>query len=94
MTESTKSNWDRKRIETLLHEEIGDPYYIDHGPEGDGHAIDKLVELLGSVRAEAIEWAWTHARNQHARGMNHHKQPIPELLKLANADLNPERENG
>lgn len=55
---------------------------------------EKMVELLGSVRAEAVGWTWTHARNQRDRGMDHHRQPMPELLKMAAADLNPERDDG
>ena len=93
MSESKKSSWDRERVTTILHEEIGDPFYIDHGPEGDaGHATDKLTELLGSVRAEAIGWAWTEACSQHDKGLDPKRFEVPLLMDKANADLNPERD--
>lgn len=92
MSESRESSWDRERVTTILHEEIGDEFYIDHGPLGPGHAVEKLVELLGSVRAEAIGWTWTEACSQHDRGLDPRRFEMPLLLDKAKADLNPERD--
>lgn len=92
MSESEKSSWDRERVTTILHEEIGDEYYITHGPVEAGHATEKLTELLGSVRAEAIGWVWSEACSQHARGLDPRKFEVPLLMDKANADLNPERD--
>lgn len=93
MSESEKNSWDRERVKKILHEEIGDAHYIEHGPEGDaGHAIEKLTELLGSVRAEAIGWTWTEACSQHGKGLDPRRFKVPLLMDKAQADLNPDRE--
>ena len=86
---SKKSSWDRERIDETWVEHID-----DHWVDGREQFTQAMVELLGSVREEAIDWTWTHACNQRDRGMDHHKQPIPELLAMAAADLNPERDDG
>ena len=85
MTESKPNSWDRERIALILLDAIE----VD---DNIGQAIEKLTELLGSVRAEAVGWAWTEACSQHDRGMDPRLMPIPELLEKSNADLNPIRE--
>ena len=86
MSESDKSSWDRERIGKILDESIGKDLKID---VAQAHA--QLVELLGSVRREAVDWAWTEARSQHAKGLDPRKFEVPLLMDKANADLNPER---
>lgn len=89
MSESKQNSWDRERIrEAILNLEITvGPLETTERDE----IVHQLVELLGSVRAEAIGWTWTEACSQHDRGMDPRNFEVPKLLEMANADLNPER---
>lgn len=55
-------------------------------------AIEAVVELLGSVRAEAIGWTWTEACSMHDKGLDPRTFEVPILMDRASADLNPDRE--
>ena len=85
MSESEeKNNWDRERIEEIVDLIDSEVVRLE--------TVDKLVELLGSVRAEAVGWTWTVACNHHDRGMDPRNYEVPQLLEEANADLNPNKE--
>lgn len=85
MSESRKRTWDQERIALILLEAIE----VD---DNIGQGIEKLTELLGSVRAETVGWTWTVACQHHAQGRDPQRQKMPELLVQAKADLNPDRE--
>ena len=85
MTESKQRTWDQERVALILLEAIE----VD---DNIGQAIEKLTDLLGSVRAEAIGWTWTHACKQYEEGRDPNRQEMPALLARAKDDLNPDRE--
>lgn len=60
-------------------------------PVSEFDSYKRLVEFLGSVRAEAIGWTWTEACSQYSKGLNPGKYEVPKLLEKAAEDLNPER---
>ena len=76
--------WDEERIQDLLR--------VLSGKFRRRVTTKEIQELVAGVRAEAIEWTWTVACQQHAQGRDPNKQPMPELLERASADLNPERD--
>jgi len=85
-----ESTYDRERVVAIVNEMLDDPNPIGIYPTTK--CFDKLQELLGSVRAQAVEWAWTEACSQHDKGLDPRRFEIPLLLTKATADLNPERE--
>jgi len=85
-----KITWDRERVADIVNAMLDDPDLIGIYPTTA--CFDKLTELLGSVRVEAIGWTWQTACQQYASGRDPGRTLIPELLKKATADLNPERE--
>ena len=84
-----KITWDRERVADIVNAMLDDPDPIGIYPTT--RCFDKLTELLGSVRAEAIGWTWTEACSQYDRGMDPRRFEMPLLLTKATADLNPER---
>lgn len=84
-----KITWDRERVADIVNAMLDDPDHLGIYPTTK--CFDKLQELLGSVRAEAIGWTWTEACSQHDKGLDPRRFEIPLLLDKATADLNPER---
>lgn len=76
--------WDEERVHTLVRSVINDELPFDE-------LTGKITELMSDARVEAIEWAWNAACQQHAQGRDPNLQKRPQLLEMANADLNPER---
>jgi len=85
-----KITWDRERVTDIVDEMLNAPNPIGIYPTTK--CFDKLTELLSSVRAETVEWAWTEACSQYDRGMDPRRFERSLLLAKATADLNPERE--
>jgi len=85
------ATWDEERawktIETGFEEIIAGK----KGTVDEFACFKDMVELLGSVRDEAIQWAWAEARNGYDRGMVPHQRDLADLLAKAKDDLNPER---
>lgn len=79
------SNYDSERVASILLATIEEDNNI-------GQAIEKLTELLGSVRRDTLEWTWAEARNGYDRGMIPHQRDLVELRKKVEEDLNPDRE--
>ena len=85
-----ESTYDRERVVAIVNEMLDDPNPIGIYPTTK--CFDKLTDLLSSVRAETVEWAWTEACSQYDRGMDPRRFERSLLLAKATADLNPERE--
>lgn len=85
MSGSKQRTWDQERVALILLEAIE----VD---DNIGQAIEKLTELLGSVRKETLNWTWTVACQHHAHGRDPRKQSLLELETNATSDLNPDRE--
>ena len=85
--------WDEERVKEVINQAFEDILHQD-GPKmtSEFSSFKKMVELLGSVRAETIGWTWVEACNQHDRGMDPRFYEVPKLLEKAKADLNPERD--
>jgi hypothetical protein len=95
MSESEKSSWDKERVKEIIDkavEEILPNMKLKEGTVEGFQCYKDMVELLGSVRAEAIGWTWSEACSQHARGLDPRKFEVPLLMDKADADLNPERD--
>ena len=78
--------WDEERILLLLQTKF---FRI---PSRRRNTVAEIEKLVAEIRTEAIGWTWTIACQQHAQGRDPNKQPMPELLEMASADLNPERD--
>jgi hypothetical protein len=83
--------WDEERAWQIIDTAFEEIKAGRTGPADKFQCAKDLVDLLGSVRAEAIGWTWTEARSQHDRGMDPRNFEVPKLLEMSNADLNPER---
>jgi hypothetical protein len=84
--------WDEERATEIINEifdEVLHTQKLKRVTEFDSYK--KLVEFLGSVRAEAIGWAWTEACSAYSKGLDPNRAEIPAILEKAQADLNPER---
>jgi hypothetical protein len=92
MSESEKNSWDRERVTELIIQAGKDANLTPLDIAGLVPLAGKMVELLGSVRVEAIGWVWSEACSQHAKGLDPRKFEVPLLMDRANADLNPERD--
>jgi hypothetical protein len=92
MSESEKSSWDRERVSELIIQAGKDANLTPLNIAALVPLAGKMVELLGSVRAEAIGWTWTEACSQHDKGLDPKRFEVPLLLERATADLNPERD--
>jgi len=78
--------WDEERIRAILQSK----YFRMH--QRKEFSVTEIQQLVTDVRAEAIDWTWTVARQQYAQGRDPNRQPMPELLERALTDLNPERD--
>ena len=85
--------WDEERVKEVINQAFEDILNAE-GPSltSEYPSFKKMVELLGSVRAETIGWTWVEACNQASRGMDPRFFEVPKLLEKAQADLNPERD--
>lgn len=92
MSESEKSSWDRERVNELVIQAGKDANLSPLKIVALVPLAEKVVELLGSVRAEAIKWTWSEACSQHDKGLDPKRFKVPLLMDKANADLNPDRE--
>lgn len=85
--------WDEERVKEVINQAFEDILKTD-GPKltSEFPSFKKMVDLLGSVRAETIGWTWVEACNQASRGMDPRFYEVPLLLTKAKEDLNPERD--
>lgn len=89
MTASLENNWDRERVSKILEEKM--EKYLSHDG-GLPEAIESIVVLLSSARAEAVGWTWSEACSQYSKGLDPRRFNVPMLVLKANADLNPPRD--
>ena len=95
MSESEQSSWDKERAKDIIDkavEEILPNTEMKEGTVEEFQCYKDMVELLGSVRAEAIGWTWAEACSQHDKGLDPRRFEVPLLMDKAKADLNPDRE--
>jgi len=84
--------WDEERAAEVLNacfDEVLNTTKPKHVTEFDSYL--KLVEFLGSVRAEAVGWTWAEACSAYSKGLDPGKYEIAKLSEKAIEDLNPER---
>ena len=87
---SNEETWDTKRATDLVTD------ILTEGEHREFHTsvaigTRKLAELLHSVRADAVSWAWTEACSQHDKGLDPRLTKMEKLLERAMEDLNPKR---
>ncbi len=86
--------WDEERAKGIINQAFEDILNVEGVKlTSEYPSFKKLVELLGSVRAETIGWTWVEACNQASRGMDPRFFEVPKLLAKAEEDLNPERDS-
>lgn len=84
--------WDEERAAEVINQifdEVLSTTKPKHVTEFDSY--QKLVEFLGSVRAEAVGWTWAEACSAYSKGLDPGKYEIAKLSEKAIEDLNPER---
>ncbi len=84
-----KITYDRERVADIVNAMLDDPDKLGIYPTT--RCFDKLEDLIGYVRTEAIAYAWTEACSQYDKGMDPRNFEIPLLVEKSIADLNPER---
>jgi hypothetical protein len=85
------ATWDEERAWQIINTAFEEITSGQTGAVGKFQCAKDLVDLLGSVRAEAVGWTWTEACSQHDRGMDVRRYEVPLLLDKVKEDLNPER---
>ncbi len=81
--------YDRERVEKILEEMLMEAR--SRGIYQTKVPTDKLEQLLGEVRSEAVEYTWREACSQYDRGMDPRNFTISLLVNKSIDDLNPER---
>lgn len=81
-----KSTWDQRRIVDIMTD-------LQSGKLEYFQAANQIVDLLGSVRLETVDWTWTQARSQYDKGLDPRRQNVAALMEQATQDLNPEMED-
>lgn len=86
------ATWDEERAWVIINTAFEEITAGKKGSIEEFSCAKDLVELLESVRVEAIGWTWAEACSQSDRGMDVRRFEVPLLLDKAKADLNPERD--
>jgi hypothetical protein len=85
------ATWDEERAWGIINTAFEEITAGKKGSVDEFSCAKDLVELLSSVRGEAVGWTWAEACSAYSKGLNPGKYEIAKLSEKAIEDLNPER---
>lgn len=78
---------DRSNIYKIIEWMLFNP--DEHGKYPTTETLDRLEQLIATIRFEAVGWAWAEACIRLDKGQDLRRSTIGELIDRAKIDLNP-----